>query len=108
MGDLRGGRSSGDQRDDVADTLADDAAAVGCAGRLLAELVAEGNGGRTLTRELADAIVNTLDRLAGVGRRCKLCGTPEVVDAVGFTNLAPFSGYCVACLTRAAREVCAP
>lgn len=52
------------QRDDEANKLRDDDEALACAGRLLADLVAEGNGGRKVTRDLARAIQNTHERKA--------------------------------------------
>lgn len=37
-------------------------------------------------------------------RRCRGCGKPEEVSALGYTNLAPALGYCVECIDEAARR----
>jgi hypothetical protein len=34
-------------------------------------------------------------------KKCKWCGTPERVDAIGYSNISPHLGYCVDCITRA-------
>ena len=38
-------------------------------------------------------------------RRCPECGVKEKVDAHGYTNIAPFLGYCMDCIVRAAKEI---
>lgn len=37
-------------------------------------------------------------------RRCRSCGKPEKVNAIGYTNIAPFMGVCVDCINKAADE----
>lgn len=34
-------------------------------------------------------------------RRCPACGVEEKETLIGYTNLAPYSGYCVDCINRA-------
>lgn len=36
-------------------------------------------------------------------RRCPACGSEEKELSLGYTNLAPYSGYCVDCINRATR-----
>jgi hypothetical protein len=37
--------------------------------------------------------------------RCKGCGKPEEINAIGYTTIAPFLGYCVECINKAMQEV---
>lgn len=39
--------------------------------------------------------------------RCEGCGCPEKKDPLGFTNIAPYSGYCTECLNTAMKQVAA-
>jgi hypothetical protein len=34
-------------------------------------------------------------------RTCKGCGAPEKVNPIGYSNITPYSGYCVDCINRA-------
>lgn len=38
-------------------------------------------------------------------RTCPACGAPERETTLGYTNLAPYSGYCVNCINRAADQL---
>jgi hypothetical protein len=37
------------------------------------------------------------------GRRCGWCGVAENVDEFGYSNMAPYLGYCLECIVKADR-----